>query len=164
MGTREGIPGVRFLLVHTEEWHCLVNKRVLCTIGVVVISRSTAGLLLFFLQRGVFSFGQHKMALFMSETARTVCIGRHAGHVGPGTVCACVLFFLHFGCSCFMFTMCVILVAFMRVFLDLQTFHDVMRCLVHVVLPISNVLLWFGCKLFICAVFFVDECLMSSDV
>ena len=82
--------------------------------------------------------------------------------MGPGTVCACVLLFLHLGCSCFM--MCVILVAFMRVFLDFQTFHDVMRCLVHVVLQISNVLLWFGCKLFICAVFFVDECLMSSDV
>ena len=108
--------------------------------------------------------GQHKIVLFMSETERTVCIGRHGGHVGPGTFCACVLLFLHFGCSCFMFIMCVILVAFMRVFLDFQTFHDVMRCLVHVVLPISNVLLWFGCKLFVCAVLFVDECLMSGDV
>ena len=60
--------------------------------------------------------------------------------------------------------MCVIFVACMHVFLDFQTLHDVMRCLVHVVLPVSNVLLWFGCKLFICAVFLVDECLMSSDV
>ena len=54
MGTREGIPGVRFMLVHIEEWHFSVNKRVLCTIGVVVLSRSTEGLLLFFAERSVF--------------------------------------------------------------------------------------------------------------
>ena len=49
-------------------------------------------------------------------------------------------------------------------FLDFQIFNDAMRCLLHVLLPIPNVLLWFGGKLFICAVLFVDECLMSSDV
>ena len=45
---------MRFLLVHTEEWHFSVNKRVLCTIGVVVISRLTEGLLFFFAERSVF--------------------------------------------------------------------------------------------------------------
>ena len=48
----------------------------------------------------MFFFGEHKLVLFMSETQRNVCIGRHGGYVGPGTVCACVLLFLHFGCFC----------------------------------------------------------------
>ena len=100
--------------------------------------------------------------LFVSETETTVCIGRHGGHVGPGTVCACVLLFLHSGCSCFMFIMCVILVACMRVFLDFQTFHDAMLCLDHVVSPISNVLLW--CVRKLCVVLLVDECLGGSNV
>ena len=45
-----------------------------------------------------------------------------------------------------------------------RTFKDAMRCLIHVLLQIPNVLLWFGGKLFICAVLFVDECSMRSDV
>ena len=40
------------------------------------------------------------------------------------------------------------------------------RCVVwlHVMLPIPNGLLWFCGKLFVGAVLFIDECLMSSDV
>ena len=44
--------------------------------------------------------GQPKTVLYVSETERTVCIGWHGGHVGPGTICACVLLFLHSGCFC----------------------------------------------------------------
>ena len=57
---------VRFLLVHTEDWHFSVNKRVLCTIGGQrsVVSQSTEGLLIIVQRRGVVFLGQHNSVVY----------------------------------------------------------------------------------------------------